>query len=405
MMIFSSAVRGQEFVFSEPMRLDENINSSAEEVYPLLSADGRVLFFVRSFYKGNVGGKNAGQDIWYTRRNSSGRWGYPINLIELNSSSNNVVVGTGEADTILYLQNTYSDPLSWDYGIAFSSFEKDKWSDPKELNLKFNSTGSFKGYYVNPKADIILMSTENEDNSYGKEDLYLYRKVNGLWTEPFHFNENINTRESEISPFLSSDEKWLFFASNGHMGFGDFDLYASQRMDTSWTRWGTAINLGSKINSSGFEAYMTTYEDGETFFSSTKNSDLADIYTTTLNVQEIAKTEETLPATQKVSKETQASLQPAQNSTYQEIAAKKSNLTGAFTVQILAMSRGVRPRAHYFSMIDHLTIKKSEGRDGLDRFYVGEYSSLSDAYKAMENLRYIGYKDAFVRRLTEYAGL
>ena len=51
----------------EVSKASDAINSESEESYPLFSPDGR-LYFVRSLYKGNVGGERAGQDKHNGRR-------------------------------------------------------------------------------------------------------------------------------------------------------------------------------------------------------------------------------------------------------------------------------------------------------------------------------------------------
>ena len=78
--------------------------------------------------------------------------------------------------------------------------------------------------------------------------------------------EQINTEGYEISPFLSDDKQALFFASNGHPGYGNTDVFVSYRQDSSWTNWSNPENLGDGINSAGFDAYLTVSGDSQVFF-------------------------------------------------------------------------------------------------------------------------------------------
>jgi hypothetical protein len=83
----------QTFEFSELTKLPSTVNSGAEEGMPLLSADGKRLFFTRAMYEGNDGGEFAGQDIWVSDENGSG-WGKAGNQLKyINNKNNNVVVG------------------------------------------------------------------------------------------------------------------------------------------------------------------------------------------------------------------------------------------------------------------------------------------------------------------------
>ena len=70
-----------------------------------------------------------------------------------------------------------------------------------------------------------------------------------MWTEPLNLGKVVNTAAEESSPFLSIDDKTLFFSSNGFSGFGGSDIYVSKRLDDTWTKWSTPENMGKTINS------------------------------------------------------------------------------------------------------------------------------------------------------------
>ena len=272
---------GQIRILIEPTQLGDSINSKSEEANPLLSPDGNTLFFVRTFADNNVGGKLAGQDIWYSKRKNDNSWTFPKNLSELNNESNNVVIGFSPHDSLLYLLNTYSSPLRWNYGVAYSTLVNDVWANPKELNLKFNIKNAYRNYYISTTEDVLLISADSKD-SYGNEDIYIYYKKGEKWHGPVHLNQNINSEASEISPFLSSDKEVLFFASDGHEGYGDMDIFMSKRLDSTWANWSQPVNLGEQINTSKFDAYFSTYAEGESFFVSNKDG-YSNIYYTVLN--------------------------------------------------------------------------------------------------------------------------
>lgn len=77
-----------------------------------------------------------------------------------------------------------------------------------------------------------------------------------------------------------------------------------------------------------------------------------------------------------------------------------------YTVQILAVTLPRKPDASYFEKLDpNSIVLHSEGNDGLDRFYSGEYDSRRNAVRAMRVLRKNGYPDAFVRKIKKYQEL
>ncbi len=90
---------------------------------------------------------------------------------------------------------------------------------------------------------------ERED-SKGERDLYVsFMSPDSSWTEPLNLGNVVNTANDESAPFLAADDKTLYFSSNGFSGYGMSDIYASKRLDDTWTNWSDPENLGPEINS------------------------------------------------------------------------------------------------------------------------------------------------------------
>lgn len=250
---------GQESVFSEPVALSNLINTEDEELAPMLSPDGKTLYFIRAFHEGNEGGRYAGSDIWMSKKDDEGNW-MPAARMEFgwNNKRANAVIGINKDQTVVYLLNAYSNKS----GIAFSKFNSGLWGEPEFIPIPGIAKDDFVGFYVNPQFDVILISMRGKD-SLGEEDIYLSLKDSfGNWTEPRNLGPTINTKGFEISPFLSEDKKRLYFSSNGHGGFGDADIFYCDRLFDSWETWSVPRNLGKEINTIEFEGYflmMDTY--------------------------------------------------------------------------------------------------------------------------------------------------
>lgn len=273
---------GQNYSFSPPVKLNENINSASEECMPLLSPDGKHLYFVRAFYEGNSGGKLSGQDIWISKRSEDGTWEMATNLIQnINNYRNNAVIGTNWDGSAIYLLNAYKSNTVKIHGISKSISVGNEWTKPYDIKIDgLESDNSFIGFHIN-KAENVLLISMNASNSFGEEDIFIcLKEEDGKWSLPQNLGATINTKGFEISPFLSDDGKTLFFASDGHAGYGGSDIFMSRRLYDSWIIWSKPINLGPDINSSGFDAYLSLYDDKEAFFVSTRNGEFADIYMT-----------------------------------------------------------------------------------------------------------------------------
>ncbi len=115
----------------------------------------------------------------------------------------------------------------------------------------------------------IMIFASDMPGGYGKFDLYIVKNENGVWSEPVNLGSSINTPGNENFPSLI-EPGIIYFASDGHIGFGDYDIYYSIYKDKKWI---TATNLGEPINSTGTDiAFTVSKEDnGLALFSSNRN--------------------------------------------------------------------------------------------------------------------------------------
>lgn len=271
-------VFSQILEFKEPVLMPYQINSKHEDTAPLLSNDGKTLFFSRAFDPENVGGELAGMDIWNSTRETNGSWLPASNATGRkagwNNRQSNVLVGVGTNDKLVYLLPSYKKGG----GIAFSALYNNVWTTPEIEPIKGISRDRLVGYYVSPNFDVVLMSVAGE-NTLGLEDLYVCVKDSlGKWSAPLNLGSSINTAGFEISPFLTPDKKRLYFSSNGHKGQGDADIFFSDRLYDSWETWSTPRNLGPRVNSKSFDAYFSIYGDTIAYFASNRAGKLSDIY-------------------------------------------------------------------------------------------------------------------------------
>lgn len=272
--------------FGEPRKMPKEINSPAEEDFPIVSSDGTILIFNRTFYPGNVGGLFAGQDIWMTHLQEDSTWApaeneFPSASTEpLNDEYNNVVIGlTPNSDTVFLLNKYHHHKRRYKHhhhhqpthsGISFSYLQDGKWSAPVDFEVPhLRDHQPHYTAYMDPSADVLIMSMFGP-KSVGEEDLFVALRGDTSWTEPFHMGDVINSVGYEISPFLDRDGKTLYFASNKEGGLGNCDIYKTTRLDDTWKNWSEPVNLGEPINSTGFDAYLYLTDDNAFF---TRNLD------------------------------------------------------------------------------------------------------------------------------------
>lgn len=255
-----------------------NVNSYAEEINSIFTRDYDTIFFVRSHHNENVGKDKINQDIWYSYLKND-IWTDPINFKALNNAENNSIVGMGSKSETLYLLNSYTSTSVRNQGIAYSDQLGDgSWTKPQTIDLEINVGNNLYAFFINHTEDVILITMFN-GLSEGDEDLFVSLKGDdGEWRDPIYMGHEVNSSGYETSPYLSDDKKTMFFTSNGFGGYGDGDIFMSQRLDDSWSAWTVPENLGKDVNSEKFDGYFTIYENGEFMFSSNRLSKFSDIF-------------------------------------------------------------------------------------------------------------------------------
>ena len=254
--------------------LGPKINSPYPELAPIISQDGKTLFFTREGHPGNMGVKKK-QDVWYSKVNEKGEFEEALNIgPPINNDEVNFVISVSPDANKMLLGNIYLPDNKSRSGFSSSTFDGTKWSFPDSLKINDYYNNVENGSYcLASNGKIFLMAIKRND-TYGKSDLYVsFLDSTDVWSEPVNLGKEINTAEDEISPYLASDNKTLYFSTAGRPGYGDYDMFVTRRIDSSWSHWTKPQNLGKKINTSGWDAYYTLTASGDyAYFVSSENS-------------------------------------------------------------------------------------------------------------------------------------
>lgn len=235
-------------------RLSDNVNSDYKEYKPLLSPDGKVLYFSRKNHPENMGGVEDSEDIWFSEKHpETGEWMKAKNIgSALNNEGPNYIssITPDGKSVVLLLGNTYLEKGKMAAGVSVSSNQNGEWTKPKKLEIKNEYNYSDKSYYyLSNNRKVLLMSALREDTKGGLDMYVSFLEDDSTWTEPLNIGADVNSVGDEVSPFMAADDRTMYFSSNGYSGYGGSDVYASKRLDDSWTKWSKPENMGSTINS------------------------------------------------------------------------------------------------------------------------------------------------------------
>ena len=243
--------------------LGPGINTAFDEVLPIISADGKILYFVRKDDPTNIQGTK--DDIWYSELQADGTWGKAKNIgYPLNTPGFDYVCYALPDNNTLLLGNQYLADGSQRQGVSMSFRGKKGWQSPTNLNiLNYQNTAKNAEFTMSPDANVLIMSIK-DTTSLGDRDLYIsFRMEDETWTQPKNLGAPVNSAQKDITPFLAADGVSLYFSSERPGGFGSNDVYLTRRLDSTWMHWSKPVNLGYPINTAGWDAYYTVPASGD----------------------------------------------------------------------------------------------------------------------------------------------
>jgi outer membrane protein OmpA-like peptidoglycan-associated protein len=270
----------------EPEKLGENVNSSGVEHSPLVSPDGKRMYFSRQFHPDNVGGEDDPEDIWYSDLDEeTGEWLPAVNAgPPLNTEGPNFISSINMVDgkEVFILGNVYGKKGRMYTGVSTATREGDSFSDPVEIDIEddYNYSPS-ADFFLVPGGEAMIMSVERDD-TYGYRDLYVsFKKSNGQWSVPKNLGPDVNTVGIEKAPFLAEDGKTLYFSSDGWKGYGGQDIYVTFRLEEdNWFKWSEPENLGAGVNREGDDEYLSIPPSGTNlYFTRGSDDENKDIFT------------------------------------------------------------------------------------------------------------------------------
>ncbi len=251
-------------IVAKKERLSNNVNTKYIETKPIISPDGRRLYFARKNTPQNTGGKRDDQDIYYSDRIGE-KWSLALNAGRpLNDKLPNGICSVTPDGHTLLLINAYYEDGNVEDGVSISRKLASGWSAPKAQYIEdYHNLSEYQDYCLSNSGKVLISAVQRKD-SRGDQDLYVsFRTGEDSWSKPVNLGPVINTRKVEYAPFLASDNRTLYFSSNGHGGYGESDIFYSRRLDDTWTNWSKPVNIGKAVNSSAWDGYYSISARGD----------------------------------------------------------------------------------------------------------------------------------------------
>ena len=247
--------------------MGEGINSEWEEYLPSISADGKLFVITRRGPHQN----NVVSEDFYQSTFEQGKWTKAQNMGTVNTFGNEGAQCLAPNGKVLFFTACDREDGMGRCDI-YLSFKRDGvWSEARNIGPSINSKYWDSQPTISPDGRELYF-VSNRPGGYGNMDIWksvLTEK--GTFSKPVNLGAAINTEFDEMSPFIHTDNQTLYFASNGHPGMGDFDLFMSKRKYPA-AAWQMPKNLGYPINTHGVENSLIVASDGKTaYFASDKS--------------------------------------------------------------------------------------------------------------------------------------
>jgi outer membrane protein OmpA-like peptidoglycan-associated protein/tetratricopeptide (TPR) repeat protein len=236
------------------VNMGENINSEDDEYWPSITVDGKTIIFTRL-----VGSRNSNeerrviaQEDFYTAHLIDNIWQPCEPLSTINTIYNEGAQSISTDGKLLFFTACTRSDGRGSCDIYFSRNKGGDWSIAQNAGSPVNSPAWESQPSISANGEYLYF-VSNRKGGKGGMDIW---KCNlkgfsewgtPIWGCPINLGDSVNTPGNEMSPFIHSDGKTLYFASDYWQGLGGYDIfYCRQKNDSVWTK---PQNLGYPINS------------------------------------------------------------------------------------------------------------------------------------------------------------
>jgi OmpA-OmpF porin, OOP family len=261
------------------------VNTEFTELHPLIAPDGNTLYFVRVSHPSNNFGKEGSTDVWYSDLlNKSWTVARKMPNTVNKDQYNDLFSISPDGNTALIRGKYENGRLINEIGISVCKKKGVTWQQPQVLDipkLDDMAKGQFLTAFMSNSQKVLILAFSEKKNSKADDLYFSIRDKQGKWSKPESLGAEVNSGDSDTTPFLASDDNTLYFASNRKGGEGGFDIWVTKRKNKSWTAWSKPLNMGKAVNSGADDLHYSIEASGEYAYLSSKNNAIggkADIF-------------------------------------------------------------------------------------------------------------------------------
>ncbi len=238
-------------------------NSRESDYSPAFANEDYTLVYFTSSRKGKDNKRHGvtGEyfaSIYESRRDRQGRWSSPSLLDGINSEYDDGTPAFNSDFTVMYFTScTATRRRINGCQIYQVNRSRNSWGNPEVVNLA-PDTLVVAHPAISPD-ELTLYFVSDMPGGIGGKDIWKVSRssITSPWGTPVNMGNEINTSGDEVFPYVHPDGT-LYFSSNGHPGMGGLDIFKAVQIDNGdWV----VQNMGYPINSSS-DDFGIVFEKG-----------------------------------------------------------------------------------------------------------------------------------------------
>lgn len=182
-----------------------------QDIEPFFANEGQRLFFAsnRPLQKDSAA---ADYNIWYSDREGEA-WSEPIPLDENINTAGDEFYPSVAKNGNLYFTATKEEGIGRE-DIYIARFVGGKYQRAVVLDSTINSLYYEFNAYVSPDEDLLIFSSYGRPDDLGGGDLYIARKnTDGTWLPAKNMGPSINSEKLDYCPFVDISRNNFYFTS------------------------------------------------------------------------------------------------------------------------------------------------------------------------------------------------
>lgn len=236
--------------------LGANVNTDGDEYINQILPDGSRIYFTRR--SNELDKQGFKKEFVYSSAILDGEYmpAVPLNIDWHNNKRMGAVSLSANLNKMYFVGIDFID--SYGRGDIYTSdFVDNEWTKPVNLGKKVNTTTMESQPCISADGKELYFVRLTKTK---RTDIYYTKFYQGEWTSP-QAVESINSKGSEMSPFIHPDGNTLYFASDGHPGMGGYDIFICKKLPEGG--WTSPVNLGYPVNSEKNEISFAVSADGK----------------------------------------------------------------------------------------------------------------------------------------------